>query len=92
MAMTEDPVCHTDSNTYSLHSQDGVDTWAVHHYARATPNDNSFNEYHHFGVTDDWQARALQKSHAPNFKGRRRNETILAVMSQWIVEHQIGML
>lgn len=82
---------YTDSNTYSLHPRDRVDTWGVHGYSQATPNNDNFKKDHHLTGTNDWQAQTRQKSHATEFKGRRRNETILAVMSQWIIEHQIGL-
>lgn len=93
MAVTKNPVSYTDSNAYSLHPRDGVDTLGFHGYTQVTTKSDDFKkDHHHLGGTDDWQAQSLQNSHAQKFKGRRRNETILAVMSQWIVEHQIGML
>lgn len=83
---------YTDSTTYSLHPRDGVDTWGVHNYSQATVKSDNFKKDSHLGGRDDWQTQTPQNSHPPKFNGRRRNETILAVMSQWIVEHQVGML
>lgn len=92
MTVTENPMSYTDSNTYSLHPRDRVDTWGVHGYTQATASNDNFKKDHHLTGANDWQAQTRQKPHAAEFKGRRRNETILAVMSQWIIEHQIGML
>lgn len=92
MAVTENPLSYTDSSTFSLHPRDGIDTWGVHGYAQTNAKSDNFKNDHRPGGRDDWQAQSPQKSHPPKFKGGRRNETILTVMSQWIVEHQIGML
>lgn len=38
----------------------------------------------------DWQDQTKQTCISKR-KGRRKNDSILSIMSQWIVEHQIGM-
>lgn len=92
MAVTENSMSYTDSHSYSLNPREGVDTWGVYGYTHATAKSDNCKKNHRLGRTDGWQGQSLQNSHAPNSIGRRRNETILAVMSQWIVEHQVGML
>lgn len=92
MAVTENPMFYTDSSTYSLHSRGGVDTGEDHRNTQTTAKSDHFKKDHRLGRTDDWQTPKRQKCHAPKVKGGRTNETILAVISQWIVEHQVGTL
>lgn len=45
------------------------------------------------GQADAWHKQSQPyKLPKPKRKGKRRNETLLAVFCQWIVDHQIGKL
>lgn len=53
----------------------------------SSKKDESQNEDH----VSKWQDRTRQ-TYISKRKGRRKNDSILSVMSQWVVKHQIGML
>lgn len=56
-----------------------------------SPHSIKKEESQNEGHVCDWQDRTRQ-SYISKRKGRRKNDGILSVMSQWIVKHQIGML
>ena len=47
--------------------------------------------YYNESIQDDaWQGHR-QSAHQKKRKAKRKNDSLLAVISQWVVEHQVGM-
>lgn len=68
-----------------------VDEWRASDDAQIFPHSSKKEESQNEDHGSDWQDQTRQ-TYISKRKGRRKNESILSVMSQWIVEHQIGML
>lgn len=58
---------------------------------RASPHFSEKEESQSKDHVFDWQDQPKQTCISKR-RGRRKNDSILSIMSQWIVEHQIGML
>lgn len=65
--------------------------WGASEDAQASPHSTQKEEHQNKDHVSDWQDQPRQTCISKR-KGRRKNDSILSIMSQWIVEHQIGML
>lgn len=76
MTLSEASLSYIDNKTNQMDTSIGSEAWAADHDCDLPQNDS-------------WQART-PKVHQRNRKAKRKNDTLIAVISQWIVEHQIG--
>lgn len=86
----EHSVSPTDSNSYSLARLDEAGNREPR-ISRVIANNSNFKEEDRQDEdgTTEWKDHA-PKRRVPKRRTRRKNDGILAAISQWIVEHQVG--
>ncbi len=89
MALAESTLPYTDGNC-SPATMVEVDEWEGSGQVQRITHSKE-EESQNVNNTSEWQKHISQTHHSKR-KGRRKDETILSAMSQWIVEHQIGRL
>lgn len=83
MALDESVLTFPDAN-HSIPALPELGEW------RASPHSSKKEENQNKDHVFDWQDQTKQTCISKR-KGRRKSDSILSIMSQWIVEHQIGM-
>lgn len=90
MALDQRVLSFTDAN-HSIPAPPELGEWRVSEDAQASPHSIKKEKSQNKDQVSDWQDQTKQTCISKR-KGRRKNDSILSIMSQWIVEHQIGML
>lgn len=90
MALDETVSSFPDAN-HSIPTPLELGEWRASEDAQTSPHHNKKEESQNKGHVSDWQDQTRQTCISKR-KGRRKNDSFLSIMSQWIVEHQIGML
>ena len=91
MAVTANSIPYSDSNARSLAPPNGIDTWGGQGGVQVAAKFGSFKKVESQDEDGDsnWQDHMPPKQ-VPKRKSRRKNDSVWALVSQWIVEHQIG--
>lgn len=90
MALDEKVVSLPDAN-HSISAPLELGRWKASEHAQIPPHSSKKEESQNEDHVSGWQDRTRQ-TYISKRKGRRKHDTILSVMSQWIVKHQIGIL
>lgn len=90
MALDERVLSFPDAD-HSIPAPSELGAWRKSEDAQAFPHSTKKEERQNKNHVSDWQDQTNQMCISKR-KGRRKNDSILSIMSQWIVEHQIGML
>lgn len=89
MALDESVLSFSDAN-HSIPAPPELGEWRASEDAQASPHSTKKEESQNKDHVFDWQDQTKQTCISKR-KGRRKNDSILSIMSLWIVEHQIGM-